>query len=102
MLALQAIANMQNKSGQQIIQAITQSARELKARGIPLRLEVPGHCGDLEAMQLIDWPKKQLVQTRNIPFGIFSREYRDTSAKESKRSRSRKGKHRRKAATSAE
>jgi ribonuclease HI len=47
MSALQAIANMRNKSGQQIILAITQSARELKARGIPLRLQwVPGHCGD--------------------------------------------------------
>jgi ribonuclease HI len=48
MSALQAIANMRNnKSGQQIILAITQSAEELKARGIPLRLQwVPGHCGD--------------------------------------------------------
>jgi type II secretory pathway component PulM len=38
MSALQAIANTQNWSGQQIIQAITQSARELKMRGIPLHL----------------------------------------------------------------
>jgi ribonuclease HI len=45
MSALQAIGNMQNKSGQLIILAITQPARELKARGIPLRLQwVPGHC----------------------------------------------------------
>ena len=47
MSALQAIANLRNKSGRRIIQAITHSARELDARGIPLRLQwVPGHCGD--------------------------------------------------------
>jgi hypothetical protein len=47
MSALQAISNTRNKSGQRIIQAITQSATELKTRGIPLRLQwVPGHCGD--------------------------------------------------------
>ncbi|KAL3246539.1 hypothetical protein ABHI18_012698 [Aspergillus niger] len=47
MSALQVIANSWNKSGQRIIQAIHQSAAELKARGIPLRLQwVPGHCGD--------------------------------------------------------
>jgi ribonuclease HI len=46
MSALQAISNTRNKSGQRIIQAVRQSARELKARGIPLRLQwVPGHCG---------------------------------------------------------
>jgi ribonuclease HI len=45
MSALQAIANSWNKSGQRIIQAILQSARELNTRGIPLRLQwVPGHC----------------------------------------------------------
>jgi ribonuclease HI len=44
--ALQAIANVRNKSGQQIMPAITRPARELKARGIPLRLQwVPGHSG---------------------------------------------------------
>ncbi|KAI2930363.1 hypothetical protein CBS147321_10551 [Aspergillus niger] len=47
MSALQVIANSWNKSGQRIIQAIHQSAGELKARGIPLRLQwVAGHCGD--------------------------------------------------------
>lgn len=47
MSALQAIANSWNKSGQRIIQAILQSARELNTRGIPLRLQwVPGHCDD--------------------------------------------------------
>ncbi len=47
MSALQAIASTRNRSGQRIIQAITQSARELEARGISLRLQwVPGHCGD--------------------------------------------------------
>ncbi|BAE66183.1 unnamed protein product [Aspergillus oryzae RIB40] len=47
MSALQAIANAWNKSGQRILQAIHQAAGELKARGIPLRLQwVPGHCGD--------------------------------------------------------
>ncbi|KAJ8147650.1 hypothetical protein LV162_008857, partial [Aspergillus fumigatus] len=47
MSALQAIANSWNKSGQRIIQAILQSARELNTRGIPLHLQwVPGHCDD--------------------------------------------------------
>ena len=47
MSALQAIANLRNKPGQHIIQAITHSAKKLDARGIPLRLQwVPGHCGD--------------------------------------------------------
>ena len=45
--SLQAIANKENKSGQRIIQAITHSARELKTRRIPHRLQwVPGHCAD--------------------------------------------------------
>jgi hypothetical protein len=47
MSALQAIANRGNKSGQKIIQAITQSADKLKTRGIPLRLQwVSGHYGN--------------------------------------------------------
>ncbi|KAI3051268.1 hypothetical protein CBS147353_11612 [Aspergillus niger] len=47
MSALQVIRNSWNKPGQCIIQAIHYSASELKARGIPLRLQwVPGHCGD--------------------------------------------------------
>ncbi|KAI2937980.1 hypothetical protein CBS147321_7510 [Aspergillus niger] len=47
MSALQVIKNSWNKSGQCIIHAIHYSASELKARGIPLRLQwVPGHCGD--------------------------------------------------------
>ncbi|GCB25535.1 arsenical-resistance protein Acr3 [Aspergillus awamori] len=47
MSALQVIKNPWNKSGQCIIQAIHYSSSELKARGIPLRLQwVPGHCGD--------------------------------------------------------
>ncbi|GCB25864.1 probable RNA-directed DNA polymerase from transposon X-element [Aspergillus awamori] len=38
---------LMEQSGQRIIQAIHQSAAELKARGIPLRLQwVPGHCGN--------------------------------------------------------
>jgi ribonuclease HI len=42
--ALQAIRNPRNKSGQRIIYAILQAAAELKARGIPLRLQwIPGH-----------------------------------------------------------
>lgn len=48
MSALQAIANSWNRSGQRIIQAILQSARESNTRGVPLRLQwVPGHCDDL-------------------------------------------------------
>ena len=47
MSALQAISNAWNKSGQRIIQAIQQSAQELKVQGIPLHLQwVPGHCSD--------------------------------------------------------
>jgi ribonuclease HI len=48
MSALQAIANSWNKSGQRIVQAILQSARELNTRGVPIRLQwVPGHSDDL-------------------------------------------------------
>lgn len=39
MSALQAIANPWNKSGQRIIGVILQSAKELKARGVPLHLQ---------------------------------------------------------------
>ncbi|KAI2929024.1 hypothetical protein CBS147321_10899 [Aspergillus niger] len=47
MSALQVIANSWNKSNQRIIQAIHQSAGELKPREIPLRFQwVPGPCGD--------------------------------------------------------
>ncbi|KAI2947925.1 hypothetical protein CBS147323_11135 [Aspergillus niger] len=47
MSALQAIRNPSNKSGQRIIRAILQAASEMKARGIPIRLQwVPGHCND--------------------------------------------------------
>lgn len=47
MSSLQAIAKNGTKSGQRIIQAITHSARELKTRRIPHRLQwVPGHCAD--------------------------------------------------------
>lgn len=47
MSALQAIRNPGNKSGQRIIHANLQAAAELKARGIPLRLQwIPGHCDD--------------------------------------------------------
>jgi hypothetical protein len=45
--ALQAIQNPSNKSGQRIIRATLQAASEMKARGIPIRLQwVPGHCDD--------------------------------------------------------
>jgi ribonuclease HI len=44
MSALQAIKNPHNNSRQQIIYAILQAASELKAQGIPLRLQwIPGH-----------------------------------------------------------
>lgn len=47
MSALQAIRNTSNKSGQRIIRAILQAASEMRARGIPIRLQwVPGHCDD--------------------------------------------------------
>ncbi|THC88516.1 hypothetical protein EYZ11_012034 [Aspergillus tanneri] len=47
MSALQAIRNPSNKSGQRIIYAILQAARELKTRGLSLRLQwIPGHCDD--------------------------------------------------------
>ena len=43
--ALRAIRNPANKSGQWVMYAILQAAREMKARGLPLRLQwVPGHC----------------------------------------------------------
>ncbi|KAI9044045.1 uncharacterized protein KD926_001867 [Aspergillus affinis] len=47
MSALQAIKNPSNQSAQRIIHAILQVARELAARGIPIRLQwIPGHCDD--------------------------------------------------------
>jgi ribonuclease HI len=47
MSALQAIRNPSNRSGQKIIRATLQAASEMKARGIPIRLQwVPGHCDD--------------------------------------------------------
>ncbi|KAI3043038.1 hypothetical protein CBS147353_11848 [Aspergillus niger] len=42
--ALQAIRKPRRRSGQRIIHAILQAASELKARGVPLRLQwIPGH-----------------------------------------------------------
>jgi hypothetical protein len=47
MSAPQAIRNPRNKSGQRIIHANLQAATELKAQGIPLRLQwIPGHYDD--------------------------------------------------------
>jgi hypothetical protein len=94
---------MRNKSGLQIILAITQSAKELKRVGFPSASNGSrGIVATLETRQLIDWPKKQLAQTRNIPLGIFYREKRNTSVKGSKRNGNRNGKYRRKAATFVE
>lgn len=45
--ALQAIQNTRNKYGQRIVHAILQTAMEVQAEGITLRLQwVPGHCDD--------------------------------------------------------
>lgn len=47
MSALKAIQNPSYKSGQRIVHAISQATKELKARGIPLRLQwIPGHYVD--------------------------------------------------------
>ncbi|KAI2842232.1 hypothetical protein CBS147321_7970 [Aspergillus niger] len=92
MSALQVIANSWNKSGQRIIQAIHQSAGELKARGIPLQLQwVPGHCGDPGnntagrlAKEAVSLEKKHLSDA-------FSRARKDTSATKSASSGNRSG-----------
>jgi ribonuclease HI len=45
MSALQAIQNPRNKSGQQIIHASLQAAKNTKTHGIAIRLQwIPGHC----------------------------------------------------------
>ena len=45
MSALQAVQNPKTKSGQQIIYAILQSAKDTKSHGIAIRLQwIPGHC----------------------------------------------------------
>lgn len=45
MSALQAIQNPGNKSGQQIIHAILQAAKNTKTHGTAIRLQwIPGHC----------------------------------------------------------
>jgi ribonuclease HI len=43
--ALQAVQNARNRSGQRIVHAILQTATEVQARNITLRLQwIPGHC----------------------------------------------------------
>jgi ribonuclease HI len=76
MSALQAISNAGNQSGQRIIEAIRQSARELKARKIPLRLQwVPGHCGDPGNEAADQLAKKAVGLEREHPFQhLLSRE----------------------------
>ncbi|KAI3028789.1 hypothetical protein CBS147347_3630 [Aspergillus niger] len=76
MCALQVIADSWNKSGQRIIQAIHQSAAELKARGIPLRLQwVPGYCGN-PGNETADCLAKEAVEAeKKNPFQhLLSRE----------------------------
>ena len=76
MSALQAIANLRNKSGQHIIQAITHSARELDVLGIPLHLQwVPGHCGDPGNKAADQLAKEAVSPNKKHPFQhLLSRE----------------------------
>ena len=76
MSALQAIVSLRNKSGQHIIQAITHSARELDARGIPLHLQwVPGHCSNPSNKAADQLAKKAVSPNKKHPFQhLLSRE----------------------------
>ena len=76
MSALQAIQNPGNKSGQQIIYAILQAARNTKTHGIVVRLQwIPGHCetpGNDTADQLA---KEAAIPGKTHPFSpLLSRE----------------------------
>jgi ribonuclease HI len=76
MSALQAIQNPGNKSGQQIIYAILQAARNTKTHGIAVRLQwMPGHCetpGNDTADQLA---KEAAIPGKTHPFSpLLSRE----------------------------
>ncbi|GFG17532.1 putative reverse transcriptase [Aspergillus lentulus] len=102
-LAYQIAMENQNTPAIELEPATILSDKNYKREGFPSASNGSrGIVATPETRQLINWPKKQLVQTRSIPFGIFSRGKRDTSTKESKRNGNRTGKHQRKAATSIE
>ena len=76
MSALQAVQNPKTKSGQQIIHAILQTAKNAKSHGITVRLQwIPGHCdapGNDEADQLA---REAAVPGKSHPFApLLSRE----------------------------
>lgn len=76
MSALQAIQNPGNKSGQQIIHAILQAAKNTKTHGTAIRLQwIPGHCeipGNDVADQLA---KEAAIPGKTHPFSpLMSRE----------------------------
>jgi ribonuclease HI len=84
MSALQAIRNPSNKSGQRIIRATLQAASEMKARGIPIRLQwVPEHCDD-PGNDEADRLAREAVGPRKMhPFQTFFRVKRVLTVKRS-------------------
>jgi ribonuclease HI len=74
--ALQAIQNPGNKSGQQIIHAILQAAKNTKTHGTAIRLQwIPGHC-EISGNDIADrLAKEAAVPGKSHPFSpLISRE----------------------------
>ena len=76
MSALQAIQNPGNKSGQQIIHAILEAAKNTKTHGTAIRLQwIPGHC-EIPGNDIADrLAKEAAIPGKTHPFSpLISRE----------------------------
>ncbi|KAF4213878.1 hypothetical protein CNMCM6805_003709 [Aspergillus fumigatiaffinis] len=103
MSALQAIRNPRNNSGQQIIYAILQAASELKARGIPLRLQwIPGHSDNPGNDAADELAKRAVGSDKTHPFCRQSHRKGRPSERTFTENANMNGRHPKKAATSGE